>query len=130
MKINHIGYAVKRLDRAKSDFEKIGFVFSPAVDDTDRNVRISFGEMDGVMIELVTPLDRKKQSPVDEHISKAPGTPYHICYESNNLDDEIEKLEKQGFKVVIEPRPAVAFGGKRVVFMITLGFGLMEIVEM
>ena len=41
----------------------------------------------------------------------------------------MEELEKQGFKVVIEPRAAVAFSGRRVVFMMNIGFGLMEIVE-
>ncbi len=129
MTIDHIGYAVKRIDRAQAAFERLGFVFYPVVDDTDRNVRISFGEKDGYRIELVAPLDKKKASPVDEYLRKTPGTPYHICYESDDLDGEIEKLEQQGFKVVIDPRPAIAFEGKRVVFMMSLGFGLMEIVE-
>lgn len=43
--------------------------------------------------------------------------------------DDIEELKTQGFKVIIEPRVAVAFGGKRVVFLMNIGFGLMEIVE-
>ena len=129
MKIDHIGYAVKRIDRAQSAFEMMGFVFKPVIDDTDRNVKLCFGEKDGYCIELVAPLDKKKASPVDEYLSKTPGTPYHICYESDDLDREIEILGQQGFKVVIEPEPAIAFGGKRVVFMMHIGFGLMEIVE-
>ena len=72
---------------------------------------------------------KKQESPVDQYLSNVVGTPYHICYQSNNFDSEIESLKKQGFKVIIEPQPAVAFGGKRVVFMMNLGMGLMEIVE-
>ena len=129
MKIDHIGYAVKRIDRALSSFEKLGYVFEPVIDDTDRNVKLAFGEKDGYRIELVAPLDKKQESPVDQYLSNAVGTPYHICYESDMFDDEIEELKAQGFKVVIEPKPAVAFGGRRVVFMMNIGFGLMEIVE-
>ncbi len=129
MKINHIGYAIKRIDRAINAFEKLGFSFGSIVDDTDRNVKIVFGEKDGYKIELVCPLDRNCKSPVDQYLVSTLGTPYHICYESEEFDCDIENLKKQGFKVVIEPKSAVAFAGKRVVFMANIGFGLMEIVE-
>lgn len=129
MNIDHIGYAVKRIDRALASFEKLGYVFESEIDDTDRNVKLVFGEMDGYRIELVAPLDKKIESPVDQYLSNTVGTPYHICYKSENLDKEIQELQSQGYKVVIEPRPAVAFGGKRVVFMMNIGFGLLEIVE-
>lgn len=129
MKIDHIGYAVKRIDRAITAFQKLGYEFEPVIDDTDRNVKLAFGTKDGYRVELVAPLDKKAGSPVDQYLSNAVGTPYHICYESENFDEEIDELVKQGYKVVIEPRPAVAFGNRRVVFMMNIGFGLMEIVE-
>ena len=129
MRVDHIGYAVKRIDRALSAFEKLGFVFEPVIDDTDRNVRLAFGEKDGYRVELVAPLDKKAESPVDQYLSNAVGIPYHICYQSDELDAEIEILKGQGYKVIIEPKPAVSFGGRRVVFKMNIGFGLMEIVE-
>lgn len=129
MRIDHIGYAVKRMDRAISSFEKLGFCFEPIMDDKERNVKIAFGDKDGYRIELVAPLDKEMESPVDLYLRNVSGTPYHICYQSVCFDSEIENLKKQGFKVFIEPMPAVAFGGKRVVFMMSLGHGLMEIVE-
>ena len=129
MKVDHIGYAVKRIDRAITAFQKLGYEFEPVIDDTDRNVKLAFGSKDGYRIELVAPLDKKLESPVDQYLSNAVGTPYHICYKSESLDAEIEELKTQGYKVVIEPRPAVAFDGRRVVFMMNIGFGLMEIVE-
>lgn len=128
MKIDHIGYAVKRIDRALRAFEKLGFVFEPVIDDTNRNVKLAFGEKDGYRIELVCPLDYKQASPVDPYLSNVVGTPYHICYQSDDLDKDVKQLERQGYKVVIEQRPAVAFGNRRVVFMMNIGFGLMEIV--
>ena len=128
MKIDHIGYAVKRINRALTSFVKLGFQFEPTIDDVDRNVKLAFGEKDGYRIELVAPLDKKQKSPVDQYLENAVGTPYHICYQSEDFDNEIKQLESQGFKIIIEPKPAVAFGGKRVVFMMNIGFGLMEIV--
>ena len=129
MKINHIGYAVKKIEKAMSAFAVLGFEFGDITDDEDRNVRITFGTKDGYCIELVSPLDRKLPSPVDTHLGSSFGTPYHICYESEDFDKDIAALEEKGFKTIIEPRPAKAFGGRKVVFMMSAGFGLMEIVE-
>lgn len=129
MKIDHIGYAVRRIDRALLSFEKLGFVFAPVINDIDRNIKLAFGEKDGYRIELVCPLDRKQESPVDKYLNNTIGTPYHICYISEDFDNEINELKMNGFKVIIEPRPAIAFGGRRVVFVMNIGFGLMEIVE-
>lgn len=129
MRIDHIGYAVKRIDRAQTAFEQLGFCFGQTTDDKDRNVKIVFGEKDGYRIELISPLDKCLPSPVDQYLGNTVGTPYHICYESNDFDKEIKQLEHQGYRIIIEPRPAAAFDGRRVVFMMHLGFGLMEIVE-
>ncbi len=129
MKIDHIGYAVKKIDRAMSFFEKLGFCFEPIIDDMERNIRIAFGEKDGYRIEVICPRNKEKESPVDAYLSSVGSTPYHICYQTEDLNTEVESLKQQGFKVIIEPKPALAFGGKRVVFMMSLGFGLMEIVE-
>ncbi len=127
--IDHVGYAVKRIDRAKDSFEKLGFIFESEIADEERNITIAFGVKDGYRIELVCPLDRKKKSPVDTYLCSVGPTPYHICYQSKRFDEDIEGLKNNGFKVIIEPRPAVAFEGKRVIFLANLGIGLIEIVE-
>ena len=129
MTIDHIGYAVKRMDRAVNAFEELGFTFEPVIDDTDRNVQISFGEKDGYRIELVCPLDKMQSSPVDKYLKEVGPTPYHICYQSERFDEELEKLRAKGFRVIIEPAKAIAFGGRRVAFLMQLGIGLFEIVE-
>lgn len=129
MKTDHIGYAVKKIDRAIASFEKLGYEFGPVIDDEARNVKLAFGEKDGYRVELVCPSDKTKPSPVDSYLGKIGPTPYHICYQTEDLDRKTEELKGQGFRVVIEPEAAVAFGGRRVVFMMDLGLGLIEIVE-
>mgnify|MGYP002627500138 FL=1 len=86
MKIDHIGYAVKNIEKAMIDFIKLGFVFEKPVDDYDRNVRIAFGDNDGYRIELVAPLNKEIQSPVDLQLARIGATPYHICYSTDNLE--------------------------------------------
>ena len=130
MKIDHIGYAVKRIDRAIASFEKLGFCFGPVIEDHDRNVKLVFGNNGEYRIELVSPMDKSKASPIDQYLSNAPGTPYHICYQAEEFEKIIDNLKLQGFKEVIAPAKAVAFDGRRVTFLASLGVGLLEIVEM
>ena len=129
MRIDHIGYAVKRIDRARGAFEALGYGFEAPVEDRDRNVLLQFGSKDGTRIELVAPLDKTQPSPVDAYLSKLGPTAYHLCYGTEDLEREIERLESQGFRVTVPPAPAVAFGGRRVAFLMNLGLGLMELVE-
>lgn len=129
MKVEHIGYAVKNIEKSMSVFQKMGYVFGEVIDDTDRNIKIAFGVMDGYKIELVAPLEKDKPSPVDAYVQKSGNTPYHICYESEDFEADVKQLEEQRFKIVIPPAPACAFGGRRVVFMNQLSMGLLEIVE-
>ena len=129
MKIDHIGYAVRDIEKAKKQLAALGYIFEKTIEDADRNVSLAFGELDGYRVELVAPLNKKLESPVDSVLVKNGPTPYHICYLSDNLDADIEKLQRNRFKVTIPPAPAVAFGGERVVFLYSLSAGLIEMVE-
>lgn len=129
MQIDHIGYAVKNIEKARGMFERLGYRFEALCEDTDRNLWIQFGELDGYRIELISSLQKNKESPVDAYLQKLGPTPYHICYRSHAFDEDLEKLRQQGFKVTIAPRPAKAFGGKRVVFLMNLHVGLIEVAE-
>ena len=127
MKIDHIGYAVKNIEKSKTAMEILGYKFGNIIEDNDRNIYIAFGELNGYRVELVSPIS--SGSPVDMHLSKIGPTPYHICYKSDDIEKDIAQLEENKFKVTIPLAPAVAFGGKRVVFMYSLAIGLIEIVE-
>ncbi len=127
MKVDHIGYAVRDIEKAKASLGALGYVFGPTLEDGDRNVFLCFGELEGYRIELVAPMG--PGSPVDLPLAKVGPTPYHICYVSSDLEADVESLRKKRFKVSIPPAPAVAFGGKRVAFLYSLAAGLIEIVE-
>ena len=127
MKIDHIGYAVNNIENAKKEMESLGFVFGKVVNDTDRNVFICFGENAGYRVELVAPIN--KGSSIDVLLTKIGPTPYHLCFSSKDIEEDIVCLEKKKFKVIMPLAPAIALGGKRVAFLYSLQAGLIEIVE-
>lgn len=128
MQVDHIGYAVKKMDKAIESFSKLGYVFEEIFTDEKRGIYICFGNNDSFRIELIAPIPGM-ESPADGWLKKNGPSPYHICYKSKNLDEEIEGLSKQRFTLVIPPDTAIAFGGKRVAFLYNLQQGLLEIVE-
>lgn len=130
MRIDHIGYAVKRIEKAVENFQKLGFHMQGEIkDDHSRNIRICFLEKDGYVIEAVSVLDKSRESPVDGVLTKNGPTAYHMCYSSSQFDDDLKQLVQDGYRVVIPPSPAIAFAGRRVVFLVHLSVGMIEIVE-
>lgn len=117
MKIDHIGYAVKDIDKAKEKFQELGFRFEEIIVDQHRNIYIAFGINNGYKIELVAKFNNEKDSPVDNILKKNGPTPYHICYRSNDFDNDIKNLLSKNFKVIVTAEQAVAFNNKRVVFV-------------
>lgn len=127
MKIDHIGYAVKNIDKSRKVFEALGFIFEEMIEDKQRNLYLQFGKKDGYRIELVAPI--KKGSVVDGYLDMIGATPYHICYLSENLEMDIKKLEADGYKVIVPSEMAVAFSGRHVVFLINRNIGMIELLE-
>lgn len=128
MRVHHIGYLVKKLERAQKAFEGLGFAVSqPIVRDELRKIDILFLEMDGYRVELVAPYD--STSVVAELRTRIGNSPYHICYEVDDLEAEVERLRNERYVVSSEPAPAPACGGKRVCFLIHPFQGMIELME-
>ena len=121
MVVDHIGYAVKDIQRARIEFEYLGYSFSELIQDYDRNLYIQFGVNGSEKIELLQTMDNNN---VTEILKKNGATPYHICYKTDNLQREIKKLEERKFFIIKPPARAIALqgGAHRHV-------GLIELVE-
>lgn len=127
MKVDHIGYAVKNIEKAKKTMELLGYTFEDVIQDMDRKIDICFGELDGYRVELIAP--NQKDSPIDACLKKNGSTPYHLCFRSDHIEQEMQWLVENRFRVSVPLAPAIAFEGRRVVFMYSLSIGLIEIVE-
>lgn len=132
MKIHHIGYAVKGIEKAKETFQVLGYeAEGEVVFDKERNVNILFMVNEDYRIELVAPGEPSEPSPVDSWLKiKKGGLPYHICYEVSDMEREIERMKKEKFILAEQPKEAPAIGGCKVAFLYKGAVGLIELVEM
>ncbi|MCR5310896.1 MAG: VOC family protein [Lachnospiraceae bacterium] len=128
MKIHHIGYLVKKPDRALKAFKDLGYVtVRETVFDEFRGVDITFVAKEGYLVELISP---KTPDSVVSGLSKKMGnSPYHICYETDDFDADIERLRLSGYVIWQEPAPACAIDGKRVCFLVHPYMGIIELLD-
>jgi methylmalonyl-CoA/ethylmalonyl-CoA epimerase len=126
--VHHVGYLIKKLDKAIKQFKALGYVpVSEIVYDEIRDVDIVFLEMDGYVVELVSP--RTKESVVGHLMERYKNAPYHMCYESDSFVEDIASLEAGGYVRIDEPTPAPAIGGRNVCFLMGAAGGMIEILE-
>ena len=128
MKIHHLGYAVKNLNLALRNFQKLGYnKLHPQVIDKQRKVVIQFIQKDGYRLELVSPLGR--QSPLGNILKKIGPTAYHLGYEVKNINQKISQLRRNKFFLLEKSSSAPAMLGKKVAFLFNKEIGLIELVE-
>lgn len=129
MKVHHIGYCVRNINKSKYELEKMGFIpYEQTYKDGNRKIYIQFMKNGETIIELVSPTGEGK-SPVDGILGKIGDTVYHICYETNNIYAEIDRLKAEKYIVVAMPEQAVAIANNKVVFLFKKNVGLIELVE-
>lgn len=128
LKVHHIGYLVKKIDAAASSFEKLGYhTVQAALYDDIRRVNICFMEKDGYCIELVSPA--ADDSVVSGLMKRFKNSPYHICYETENFEEDYMTLVSEGFMAIDTPTPAPALQGREVVFMTSASSGMIELIK-
>lgn len=127
MKINHVGYAVKDMDASIRLFQKMGYeVVKKGIDDI-RHVKVAVAEMGAVKVELLSPVDNIK-SPIDNYLSKIGSTPYHICYEVDDMERCVQELQDIGFTLVSRPDVSLPLKGT-ICFMYSEIIGLCELIK-
>ncbi|MDO4294176.1 MAG: VOC family protein [Eubacteriales bacterium] len=128
MRVHHIGYLVKKGEKAAAAFEALGYVREGDwTRDEYRKVDILFVQKDGYRVELVCPF--APDSVVSGLIKTYKNAPYHICYESERFAAELAELEAGGYLRIDEPAPAPAIGGRRVSFLLHPALGMIELLE-
>ena len=128
MKIHHIGYLVKKIEKAIESFEALGYSLTTVSTwDEGRKAYICFLENDGYCVELICP---SKESTLYPLLKQYNNAPYHICYICSDIEETISNLKKQKFMMFKEPAPAPVIGDNaRVAFLINARAGMIELVE-
>jgi methylmalonyl-CoA/ethylmalonyl-CoA epimerase len=81
---------------------------------------------DDVRIELVAPAE--PDSPVRSFLEKGGGL-HHVCYEVPDLERALDEARLRKCVLVRSPKPAVAFAGRRIAWVITPEKLLIEYLE-
>lgn len=128
MEVHHVGYLVKRLEKAAAAFSALGYrAEGEAVCDPGRDVDILFLALGTCRVELVCP--RSEKSVVARLLKTYKNAPYHICYETGDLAGDLARLEEAGYLRIDQPAPAPALGSRRVCFLMSPHAGMIELLE-
>ena len=113
--LDHIAIAVPDLDKAISRFlDDFGLTFEGQEDVIVAKTTTAFFPVDGTSIELVHPLDG--EGPLVQHLEKRGPGIHHICFRSNNLDEDVERLKGKGYQFLSE-EPSIGAHNTRVIFI-------------
>jgi methylmalonyl-CoA/ethylmalonyl-CoA epimerase len=103
---------------------------SQIIHDPLQRVRVAFfkpADPRNPVYELVEPAG--DDSPVGKFLKKAGGGLHHVCYEVDDLEACLEKARAVAFALVSPPKPAVAFGGRRIAWICSKNRLLIELLE-
>jgi methylmalonyl-CoA/ethylmalonyl-CoA epimerase len=127
---DHIGVVVPDIDAGRRFLEAaLGISQWTAVfEDPGLGVAVQFGRaLDGPVYELISPLG--DTSPVTAALKAGKNILNHMAYLTANIASAGERLRAQGCYPAGEPRPALAYGGRRVQFFVSPLRFLIEIIE-
>jgi methylmalonyl-CoA/ethylmalonyl-CoA epimerase len=117
-RFHHIGVAVPSITKAEPDVD--------AIADPIQKVGVAFLSVNGLTVELVEP--HGERSPVQRSLEKGV-TLLHLCYEVPDLRASLEHCRGFGFSPLGQPVPAVAFGGRKILWVFSRTYGLFELLE-
>ena len=95
--LDHIGIAVRSIETA-SIYAALGLEIDHVEVVETQQVRTAFLSVGDSNLELLEPLS--DDSPVAKFISKRGEGIHHICFRVSNLDEELLRLEKKGFRLI------------------------------
>ena len=128
MKIHHVGYLTKNLNKSEFLFEKLGFIVEKyKAYDALRKIHIVFMLNGDYRIELIEP--DGEESSVWGLLKRYKNTPYHFCYEVDDMNAAVKKMREGGHIMLSEPMPASCLDGKLCCFMLHKDMGIIELCE-
>ena len=128
--LHHVGYLVADIGGAADHFRTaFGYrIESRVIEDPLQTAKVQFLRLptDRCWLELISPLGQSSR--LDGALRRGT-TLHHLCYEVASLERYGETLRQNGFSLLREALPAVAFGGRRICWFSTEDLLLVELVE-
>jgi methylmalonyl-CoA/ethylmalonyl-CoA epimerase len=128
--LDHIAVAVPDLERAIQRFtEDLGLRLSGVEPVPAARTTTAFFPIPGTRIELVHPLDGA--GPIATFLDKRGGGLHHLCFRTDDLDGDLQKLRAKGYRLLSDA-PTPGAHGSRVMFIHPKDFDgvLIELAEL
>ena len=107
-KIHHVGIAVHSLDKALEFYrDTFGLHVHASAEVQDQGVRAALLTIGQSEIELLQPLS--PESPVGRFLERKGEGLHHVCFQTPDVDSELEELKAKGVELVDQkPRRGLA----------------------
>jgi methylmalonyl-CoA/ethylmalonyl-CoA epimerase len=131
LKLHHVGYVVSDIEKSAAGFAgSVGARWDgKIVADPLQGARVSFLTMrpEDAQIELVEP--DSPGAPTARFLREKGEGLHHLCYEVKDLAETLQTMRAAGSLLARPPKPAVAFGGRRIAWLLTPEKLLLELLE-
>jgi len=129
--IHHVGFVVADIEAGLRGFVQSlaakwdGKIFADPI----QKVKVAFlvTRPGDARIELVQPA--ADDSPVSRFLAERGGGFHHVCYEVEDLNRALAEFRGRGALLARPPKPAVAFEGRRIAWVLTAEKFLVELLE-
>ena len=126
-KFHHIGYASKSIDIDLLFFKSLGFNLEGKIfTDTNQGIRGCFIVGCGTRIEL---LENLPNSQTLSGLIKHGINMYHLAYEVDSIKEAFDNISNIKHKVIVQPIKSVAFGGRKITFVLFRNNFILELIE-
>jgi len=99
--LDHIAIAVPDLEKAIKRFlEDFGLPYEGTEDVPDAKTSTAFFPLPPTSIELIHPLNG--EGPVAGYLEKRGGGLHHLCFRSDNIEEDVARLKTKGYQFLSE----------------------------
>ena len=116
-KFNHVAIVVPDLNAAKKKYKEVlGANVSEICDYIEHGVSVVFIELENTKIELMHPYG--ENSPIGKFLeNNKNGSIHHICIEVKDIKKAVDKLKKNGVRILGDETPKIGAHDKPVIFL-------------
>ncbi len=127
-KLEHIGYLTDDITATSEAFAILGYIAGDIFNDDIQQTKICFLNKDGeVKIELIEPYESNKT--MQKMLVKRGVTPYHLCYEVDDVETEYHELLSKNWTPLFKPVNAIAFDYRKICYFFNQEIGFIELVN-
>ena len=131
LRLHHVGFVVASIEASMPGFlRSLGATWNSEIFvDPIQKVKVVFlaTRQEDTRIELVEP--NADDAPVLKFLKQHGGGLHHLCYEVEDLEGALQAMRSRGAFLAKRPQPAVAFGGRRIAWILTAEKLLVEMLE-